>query len=399
MASIVGVLPLAQMKTRLFGNTLVSTPFCVYGGPLAGDQETAAALATHAEALRARSGATAVELRQRDRVDNDLPAGAGLVGNWVTRADLYVTFRKPIVANDEANLKAIPRKQRAMVRKGLQNGLVSRVDQEPSTPCTGSIYAESVRNLGTPVFARRYFGYILLAAFRDCADDVVTGVLDNGIPSVAGNEFLLPRRGAAVLRGRHACGAPGGGQRLHVLGSAAPCPPRVAPSCSISGAARSAPAPVAFQAQLGLYAGTPCPTATAWPRAPASRTTIRSNPSLPAVHRRLEAAAAADRQSARPAHRARAGLSRAQCATCCFCPTASPTHRTRARRSAPGTSSSIWHGASACIWATCWMIPMTWRGSWKLRPLAVALVWHGARSIGATEAAPRRYCGCGPVSH
>ncbi len=33
--AIVGVLPLAHVRTRLFGNTLVSTPFCVYGGPLA----------------------------------------------------------------------------------------------------------------------------------------------------------------------------------------------------------------------------------------------------------------------------------------------------------------------------------------------------------------------------
>jgi FemAB-related protein (PEP-CTERM system-associated) len=213
---IVGVLPLAQMKTRLFGNTLVSTPFCVYGGPLAGDAETAAALATHAEALRARSGATAVELRQRDPVDVDVQAGdvqAGNVqagdvqaGNWLTRADLYVTFRKPIVASDDANLKAIPRKQRAMVRKGIQHGLVSRVDQDADT--LHRIYAESVRNLGTPVFARRYFR-ILLTVFRDCAD-VVT-VLDNGIPVAAVMNFyfrdeVLPYYGGGTQAARRVAG-------------------------------------------------------------------------------------------------------------------------------------------------------------------------------------------------
>jgi FemAB-related protein (PEP-CTERM system-associated) len=208
---IVGVLPLAQMKTRLFGNTLVSTPFCVYGGPLAADAETAAALATHAEALRARSGATAVELRQRDPADNylqtgDFPAGAGSAGNWVTRADLYVTFRKPIVANDDANLKAIPRKQRAMVRKGIQHGLASRVDQDADT--LHRIYAESVRNLGTPVFARRYFR-ILLAVFRDCAD-VVT-VLDNGTPVAAVLNFyfrdeVLPYYGGGTQAARRVAG-------------------------------------------------------------------------------------------------------------------------------------------------------------------------------------------------
>src|SRR3954466_1626904 len=32
---ICGVLPLAQVKSLLFGNALVSTPFCVYGGIIA----------------------------------------------------------------------------------------------------------------------------------------------------------------------------------------------------------------------------------------------------------------------------------------------------------------------------------------------------------------------------
>src|ERR1044071_822537 len=54
--AIVGVLPLAHVRTMLFGNTLVSTPFCVYGGPLAVDQETTAALEAHADALRGKLG-------------------------------------------------------------------------------------------------------------------------------------------------------------------------------------------------------------------------------------------------------------------------------------------------------------------------------------------------------
>src|SRR5271154_2240985 len=64
--AIVGVLPLARMQTRLFGHMLVSTPFCVYGGPLAADAETASALAAHAESLRRQSGASAVEFRHRE---------------------------------------------------------------------------------------------------------------------------------------------------------------------------------------------------------------------------------------------------------------------------------------------------------------------------------------------
>jgi FemAB-related protein (PEP-CTERM system-associated) len=198
---IAGVLPLVQMKTRLFGNTLVSTPFCVYGGPLAGDTEAAAALATHAEALRARTGASAVEFRHRDPIDD-----TGLGGAWLARPDLYVTFRKPITASDDANLKAIPRKQRAMVRKGIQNGLGSVVGRDADT--LHGVYAESVRNLGTPVFARRYFR-TLLSVFHDCAD-VVT-VLEGEQPVAAVLNFyfrdeVLPYYGGGTQAARRVAG-------------------------------------------------------------------------------------------------------------------------------------------------------------------------------------------------
>ena len=66
--AITGVLPLAQVKTLLFGNTLISVPFCVYGGPLAVDPETAAALSGHAASLLERTGAGAVEFRYRGQV-------------------------------------------------------------------------------------------------------------------------------------------------------------------------------------------------------------------------------------------------------------------------------------------------------------------------------------------
>jgi len=198
---IAGVLPLVQMKTRLFGNTLVSTPFCVYGGPLAGDAEAAVALATHAEVLRARTGASAVEFRHREAVDD-----AWLPEGWPARPDLYVTFRKPITASDDANLKAIPRKQRAMVRKGMQRGFGSVVGQDADT--LHAIYAESVRNLGTPVFARRYFR-TLLSVFRDRAD-VVT-VLANRQPVAAVLNFyfrdeVLPYYGGGTQAARRVAG-------------------------------------------------------------------------------------------------------------------------------------------------------------------------------------------------
>ena len=71
--------------------------------------------------------------------------------DWATK-DLYVTFRKPMETDHDLNMKAIPRKQRAMVRKGVEAGLTSDLDD--GVERLYRIYAESVRNLGTPVFTK-----------------------------------------------------------------------------------------------------------------------------------------------------------------------------------------------------------------------------------------------------
>ena len=199
--AITGVLPLAQVKSRLFGNTLISNPFCVYGGVLAADRESADRLRQHAASLLQSTRASAVELRERDAAKDDEADD-----EWVTRPDLYVTFRKPIEADNERNMKAIPRKQRAMVRKGIQNGLVSVVNKDVAV--LHRLYAESVRNLGTPVFSRRYFS-VLTEVFRDCAD--VLTVMDGETPVASVLNFyfrdeVLPYYGGGGALARQRAG-------------------------------------------------------------------------------------------------------------------------------------------------------------------------------------------------
>jgi len=228
--AITGVLPLARVKTMLFGDTLISAPFCVYGGPLAADAESAAALIAHAEALGARTGVSAVEFRlrgaaesttatsspARDETGRDAPASDASASvppgttppgrGWIERPDLYVTFRKTIDPDHERNLKAIPRKQRAMVRKGIQNGLVSVVGRDIDG--LHRVYAESMRNLGTPVFSRRYFR-VLMDVFGDAAD-VVT-ILHKDAPVAAVMNFyfrdeVLPYYGGGTSMARACAG-------------------------------------------------------------------------------------------------------------------------------------------------------------------------------------------------
>lgn len=139
-----GILPLAQVRSALFGNTLCSLPFCVYGGIVADDAAAADCLDREAQALAQRLAVDHLEYRQLEPRHAD----------WHSNP-LYATFRKDLLADPDSNLLALPRKQRAMVRKGIAAGLRSSIDSD-----TGRLYdcyAASVHRLGTPMFSRRYF--------------------------------------------------------------------------------------------------------------------------------------------------------------------------------------------------------------------------------------------------
>jgi FemAB-related protein (PEP-CTERM system-associated) len=141
--AIVGMLPLTAMRSPLFGKALVSTGFGVDGGVLG---EGVEALGAAAWALAQRIGCPGVELRGG-------PAPAG----WETDDTAYLGFARDLAADDDAELLAVPRKQRAEVRRALGFDLTVETGGAALLRDHYRVYAESVRNLGTPVFPARLF--------------------------------------------------------------------------------------------------------------------------------------------------------------------------------------------------------------------------------------------------
>jgi FemAB-related protein (PEP-CTERM system-associated) len=190
--AVVGVLPLVHVRSRLFGHSLVSTGFTVGGGPVAADEEARIALDEQAAALADRLDVDYLEYRSRTPVH----------GDWARKSGLYVGFRRAIDPNVERNMTAIPRKQRAMVRKGIAAGLTSRIDADVGA--LHHIYAVSVRNLGTPVFHRSYFRNLLDEFGKDA--DIVTVVKDGrALASVMSFYFrdeVLPYYGGGLGEAR-----------------------------------------------------------------------------------------------------------------------------------------------------------------------------------------------------
>jgi FemAB-related protein (PEP-CTERM system-associated) len=160
---IVGVLPLVSTRSLLFGSVLSSTAFAVSGGPLADSPDILDKLLDHAAGLVQEQKTDYLELR----------TATATHATWPVKAGVHAGFCKSLADNDADILLAIPRKQRAVVRKALQGSLHCEIDDDIER--FFPLYAESVRNLGTPVFAKAWFASLKNVFGEACEISVVIG--------------------------------------------------------------------------------------------------------------------------------------------------------------------------------------------------------------------------------
>ena len=171
VAGICGLLPLVEMCSPLFGKALVASGFAVGGGIIADDHATRRLLIDHAIADARKGGSATLELR-----GGVMPSGEG----WSVDETSYCGFSRAIEADADAQLAAVPRKQRAEIRKALSGDLTIETGRgQRERDGHYAVYSESVRNLGTPVFPKRLFA-AMLDEFGDDAD--ILTVLHEGKP-------------------------------------------------------------------------------------------------------------------------------------------------------------------------------------------------------------------------
>ena len=169
---IAGVLPLVHVKSRLFGNRLASLPFCVAGFPVSEGPHVDDLLDGEAIRLMGQFGAGYVEYRDTGRVRD----------GWAEQSDIYASFAGEIELAEDRRLSRIPRKQRAVLRKALaEPDLTWTIDA--GTDDLYALYALSVRNLGTPVFPRRYFR-ALMQEFGDACEILTVRLRGEPVSSV-----------------------------------------------------------------------------------------------------------------------------------------------------------------------------------------------------------------------
>lgn len=162
------VLPLVEVRSRLFGRYLVSVPFLNYGG-VVGSAAGRAALVTRAIGEARRRGADLLELRARGEPQPGIEA--------VTRK---ITVVLPLPDSAAALLERFPAKLRSQIRRPQKDGMTARFGPGELEPFY-EVFARNMRDLGTPVLSRRFFAGIV-DGLADCAD---VGVVYAGTRPVA----------------------------------------------------------------------------------------------------------------------------------------------------------------------------------------------------------------------
>ncbi|NOX32307.1 MAG: FemAB family PEP-CTERM system-associated protein [Deltaproteobacteria bacterium] len=192
---ICGIFPVFEIKSLLFGHFFISIPFAEIGGPLADNKETEQALIKKASNMTNSHNAQYLEIRNR----KEMPG--------LKTKSLYYNFRKQISPDHDENLKAIPRKSRAMVRNAIKKGLVSETGRH-LLPEFYKILALNYHRLGTPIFPKKFFKNFL-AEYKENAGillvktregKLAAAVLffiyqEQMVPYYAGSDFSYRRLG------------------------------------------------------------------------------------------------------------------------------------------------------------------------------------------------------------
>jgi FemAB-related protein (PEP-CTERM system-associated) len=159
---IVGVFPIVNVKSRLFGNLACSMPFVNFGGPCGDSEAAEQALIDEAGQYVHRSRMAYLEMRNRRRLSAVLPT-----------SEHKVSMTVDLVPDPDTLWKAFKTDHRRDIRRAYKYGLSARFGGLDLLDPFYDILAESWHGLGTPLYRKRYFERILRTFERECRICVV----------------------------------------------------------------------------------------------------------------------------------------------------------------------------------------------------------------------------------
>ena len=147
-----GILPLAHVKSMLFGRYLVSLPYLNYGGVWADDETIGRRLIDRAVQLADELDVRYLELRQGRPIEHLRLA---------QRMTSKVQMRLALPETSDVLWKALSAKVRNQVRKGQKSGLSVAWGGQESLAEFHKVFSRNMRDLGTPTYGKRFFASIV----------------------------------------------------------------------------------------------------------------------------------------------------------------------------------------------------------------------------------------------
>lgn len=152
---IVGILPLVQQKSLFFGNFMTSLPYFSYGGVCADSGKISNRLVEEAICIASKQGANHIEFRHTARMKCELP---------VKTSKVSMVMELPQEADELWN--GFLSKLRNKIKRPLNEGMYSSVGRYDELDSFYSVFSRNMRDLGTPVYNKKFFKNIL-DAFPD----------------------------------------------------------------------------------------------------------------------------------------------------------------------------------------------------------------------------------------
>ena len=153
---VVGICPLFCVRSLLFGKSLVSVPYLNGGGVEADSKQATEALLEKASSVGQELRVERIELRQRNPVP--LLAEAGL-HERTHKAAMVLKLEE----NPEALFSSFPPKLRSQIRRPSKSGIYAEISDYGNASdghllnAFFAVFAENMRDLGTPVYPRQLF--------------------------------------------------------------------------------------------------------------------------------------------------------------------------------------------------------------------------------------------------
>ncbi|HNT42943.1 MAG TPA: FemAB family PEP-CTERM system-associated protein [Syntrophorhabdaceae bacterium] len=171
--AIDGILPLVHLNSLLFGNFAVSLPFFNYGGICADSDGIRDGLFEEAARFARTRGMAHLELRHSEDLLPGVPVKTS-----------KVSMRLALPGTKEELNASFPSKLRSQVRRAVKEGMVARMGGQEELGSFHSVFSRNMRDLGTPVYSRRFFRAIL-ERFPDAAR-ICTVYTREGMPVASG---------------------------------------------------------------------------------------------------------------------------------------------------------------------------------------------------------------------